>query len=151
MVSGTISVRVRCCSEVHGVQVQQRDHDLRRYATSKPHRETGLCKNFINVPAVQYHYGYLTMEDDVVRPYCDVTSHTKSPAHTSSPNLGIRITPTVERKRSRWLSFVLVPRAYHGDGRSIVSAHRQLCVRIDHEGKLIASEGGSLNCWYTRI
>ena len=151
MVSGTISVRVRCCSEVHGVQVQQRDHDLRRYATSKPHRETGLCKNFINVPAVQYHYGYLTMEDDVVRPYCDVTRHTKSPAHTSSPNLGIRITPTVERKRSRWLSFVLVPRAYHGDGRSIVSAHRQLCVRIDHEGKLIASEGGSLNCWYTRI
>ena len=35
--------------------------------------------------------------------------------------------------------------------RSTVSAHRQLCVRIDHEGKLIASEGGSLNCWYTRI
>ena len=54
----------------------------------------------------------------MVRPYCDVTSHTKSPAHTSSPNLGIRITPTVERKRSRWLSFVLVPRAYHGEALS---------------------------------
>ena len=91
------------------------------YAAMRPQNltEQCLCKNFNNVPADQYHYGYLTMEDDVVRPYCDVTSITKfAPAHTSNLNLETRTTPTVGRRRSRWLSFVLVLRACHGETTS---------------------------------
>ena len=32
------------------------------------------CKNFNEVPSDQYRSGYLTLEDDILRPYYDVTS-----------------------------------------------------------------------------
>ena len=67
----------RYCSQVYCLQVLHQHYGPGCHETSEPHsagNQYTHCKNFNEVPSDQYRSGWLTLEDDILRPYYDVTS-----------------------------------------------------------------------------